>query len=180
MSLAKASTRTRIAALAVAALVFAVDQWVKGLMLGPLALREVRQIEILPFFNLTWTENYGVSLGMLTAQSVEMRYLLVALTSLIALVVFIWMMREKARLELFALALVLGGALGNIYDRFTRGFVVDYADLHFGEFRPFLIFNIADAAITIGVLIILARSLLSREKPKPAAPDDAAGTAPES
>ncbi|MBW8753908.1 MAG: signal peptidase II [Sphingomonadales bacterium] len=180
MSLGKASTRTRIAALVVAALVFVADQGVKGLMIGPLALREVRQIEILPFFNLTWTENLGVSLGMLTAQSVEMRYLLVALTSLIALVVFIWMMREKTRLELFALALVLGGALGNIYDRFSRGFVVDYADLHFGEFRPFLIFNIADAAITIGVLIILARSLLSREKPKPAGADNAADTAPES
>ena len=62
--------------------------------------------------------------------------------------------------------LVLGGALGNIRDRMTQGFVIDYADLHFGEFRPFLIFNVADAAITIGVVIILARTLLSREKPE--------------
>ncbi|MET0587096.1 MAG: signal peptidase II, partial [Novosphingobium sp.] len=53
---------------------------------------------------------------------------------------------------------------GNIRDRYAFGFVIDYADLHFGSFRPFLIFNIADAAITIGVLIILARSFLSREK----------------
>jgi signal peptidase II len=171
--------RRRIAALVVAALVFGVDQLVKGLMLGRLALPDVRQIEILPFFNLTWTENYGVSLGMLTAQSPEMRYLLVALTSVIALVVFVWMMREKHKVDLFALALVLGGALGNIRDRFYRGYVIDYADLHFGNFRPFLIFNIADAAITIGVVIILARSLFSREKPKPAA-QDAADAAPES
>ena len=161
--------RRRIAALVVAALVFGLDQAVKSLILGPLRLPDVRQIEILPFFNLTWTENYGVSLGMLTAQSPEMRYLLVALTSLIALVVFVWMMREKHKLDLFALALVLGGALGNIRDRFWRGYVIDYADLHFGNFRPFLIFNIADAALTIGVVIILARSLFSREKPKPAA-----------
>jgi signal peptidase II len=159
----------RIAALIAAALVFAIDQGVKALMLGPLQLPDVRQIELLPFFNLTWTENYGVSLGMLTAQSPEMRYLLVALTSLIALVVFVWMMREKHKLDLFALALVLGGALGNIRDRFHHGYVIDFADLHFGDFRPFLIFNIADAAITIGVVIILARSLFSREKPKPAA-----------
>jgi signal peptidase II len=109
-----------------------------------------------------------------------MRYLLVGLTSAIALVVFVWMMREKKTVDLFALALVLGGALGNIRDRATRGFVVDYADLHFGDFRPFLIFNVADAAITIGVLIILARSLLSREKPKAAAPQNTADTAPES
>jgi signal peptidase II len=60
--------------------------------------------------------------------------------------------------------MVLGGALGNIFDRVAYGYVVDYADLHFGEFRPFLIFNLADAAITIGVLLILARSFLSREK----------------
>jgi signal peptidase II len=60
---------------------------------------------------------------------------------------------------------VLGGALGNIRDRARMGYVLDYADLHFGAFRPFLIFNVADACITIGVLIILARSLFMREKP---------------
>jgi signal peptidase II len=159
--------RRRVIALIVAALVFGVDQWVKMLMLGQFALPDVGQIYLLPFFNLTWTENYGVSLGMLTAQSVEMRYLLVALTSLISLVVLVWMMREKTWPELLGLAFVLGGALGNIRDRFTRGYVIDYADFHIDGFRPFLIFNIADAAITIGVLIILARSLFSREKPKP-------------
>jgi signal peptidase II len=75
------------------------------------------------------------------------------------------MMREKVLADIIGLAMVLGGALGNIFDRTSRGFVIDYADLHFGDFRPFLIFNFADAAITIGVLILLARSLLSREKP---------------
>jgi signal peptidase II len=154
----------RIAGLVVAALVFALDQWVKWLMRSPLDLQNVQTIKILPFFNLHWTENYGVSLGMLTADSLEMRWMLIALTAAIAAGVFIWMMREKAWPEIMALALVLGGAAGNIRDRYTFGFVIDYADLHFGNFRPFLIFNIADAAITIGVLIILARSFLSREK----------------
>jgi signal peptidase II len=184
--------RRRIAALVLAALVYGIDQWVKAQVAGPwgvlaasqnagrMGIRDEGVSVGLSFFKLTWTENYGVSLGMLTAQSVEMRYLLVAVTSLIALVVFIWMMREKARLDLGALALVLGGALGNIHDRAKRGYVVDYADFHIGEWRPFLIFNIADAAITIGVLIILARSLLSREKPKPADPDNSADTAAES
>jgi signal peptidase II len=78
------------------------------------------------------------------------------------------MLRERRLGDLLGLALVLGGAMGNIYDRFTRGYVIDYADLHFGEWRPFLIFNIADAAITFGVLILLARSLLSGEKPREA------------
>ena len=56
------------------------------------------------------------------------------------------------------------GALGNIVDRTRFGYVLDYADLHIGNFRPFLVFNVADAAITIGVLIVLARSLFMREK----------------
>lgn len=169
------TARPRAVGLALAAVIFAVDQWVKWLMVSPLRLQQVGQIEVLPIFNFTWTENYGVSLGLLTADSNEMRWLLVAITSAIALVVFIWMLREKHFADIFSLSLVLGGALGNIRDRVTRGYVIDYADLHFGDFRPFLIFNIADAAITIGVLIILARSLFSREKP-----EAKADTAPES
>lgn len=168
--------RRRIIGLLIAALIFAVDQWVKYQVVWTLKLREVRMIEILPIFRLTWTENYGISLGFLTASSNEARWLLVAFTGAIALGVFIWMLREKAFPDIVALSLVLGGALGNIRDRATGGFVIDYADLHFGEFRPFLVFNIADAAITVGVLIILARSLFSREKPE----TSAAQTAPES
>ena len=127
-----------------------------------LALSSV--IDLLPIFDLRWTENRGVSLGLLTADSMEMRWALVVLTALIAAMVFIWMLREQLLGDIIALAMVLGGALGNIRDRVNHGFVIDYADLHFGEFRPFLIFNLADAAITIGVLIILARSFLSRDQ----------------
>src|SRR5690606_25857953 len=134
---------------------------------GPLRLHERGHIDLLPFFDLTWTENYGVSLGMLTATSAEMRWALVILTAGIALVVLVWMMRERVLTDILALALVLGGALGNIRDRSVYGYVIDYADFHIGSFRPFLIFNIADAAITIRVLIILARSLFMREKRNP-------------
>ena len=155
--------RPQILGLAFAGAVFALDQLVKWLMLGPLMLREVGVIEILPFFDLRWTENYGVSLGLFTAESETGRWILVAVTAAIAVTVLVWLLRERARADIAALALVLGGALGNIADRVRFGHVVDYADLHFGTFRPFLIFNIADAAITIGVLIILA-TLLSREK----------------
>lgn len=157
--------RNRLIGLVLAGVIFVIDQWIKVQMVDVLKLPQVGSIEIVSFFNLTYAENYGISLGMLTATSMEMRWLLIALTSGIALVVFVWMLREKLLGEIVALGLVLGGALGNILDRMNNGFVVDYADLHFGEFRPFLIFNLADAAISIGVLIILARSFLSREKP---------------
>ncbi|OYW47765.1 MAG: signal peptidase II [Novosphingobium sp. 12-62-10] len=155
----------RVQGFALALLVFTIDQTVKWLMVKPLKLQEIGSIDLLPFFALRWTENYGVSLGMFTATSNEMRLGLIAVTSAIALGVAVWMLREKTRADVLGLALVLGGALGNIWDRMTFGYVIDYADLHIGEWRPFLIFNIADAAITIGVLILLARSLLSREKP---------------
>lgn len=164
-------TRPRLIGLLLAVAVFLLDQWVKWLMLGPLALRDVRVIELVPVFRLAWTENYGVSLGMLTATSMETRWLLVALTGAIALVVLVWLLREKLLGDILPLGLVLGGALGNIRDRVLYGHVIDYADLHFGDFRPFLVFNLADAAITIGVLIILARSFLSREKPGDATSD---------
>ncbi|MCB2051602.1 MAG: signal peptidase II [Novosphingobium sp.] len=157
-------TRNRVAGLAIAAVVFAIDQFVKWLVVEPLQLREREVIDLLPFFDLRWTQNFGVSLGMFTADSMEMRWILVAVTALIATVVFVWMLRERAMGDIAALALILGGAAGNIRDRFNLGYVIDYADLHIGSFRPFLIFNVADAAITIGVVIILARSLFVREK----------------
>jgi signal peptidase II len=162
--------RHRLTGYLLAAAIFAIDQFVKWYVMFELKLRNRgQQLELLPFFDLTRENNYGVSLGLLSSRSMEMSFLLIILTGTIALFVAIWMLREKAIGDIAALALVLGGALGNIRDRWTYGYVIDYADLHIGTFRPFLIFNVADAAITIGVLIILARSLLSREKPKAAA-----------
>lgn len=157
-------TRNRLIGLALAAIVAIVDQAVKMYVIGPLALRQVKRIDLLPFFDLTYTENRGVSLGMFQASNMETRWALVALTAGIALVVLVWMMRERKLADIAGLSLILGGALGNIRDRYDLGYVIDYADFHIGTFRPFLIFNIADAAITIGVLIILARSLLVRDK----------------
>jgi signal peptidase II len=165
-------TPNRLIGLALAAFIAAVDQLSKWYVTGPLDLRRVGYIDLLPFFDLTYTENRGISLGMLQASNMEMRWLLVLMTLGIALVVLVWLMREKRLGDILGLALILGGAIGNIYDRYTLGYVVDFADFHIGGFRPFLIFNIADAAITIGVVIILARSLLVSDK------DDANGAAP--
>ncbi|HEX5645006.1 MAG TPA: signal peptidase II [Erythrobacter sp.] len=157
-------TRSRIIGLALAAVIFAADQFVKWLVIGPLQLRQRYVIDLLPFFDLRYTENRGVSLGMFEATSAEMRWILVGVTALIALVVAVWLMREKLLGDILGLGLILGGALGNIVDRTKFGYVIDYADFHIGEFRPFLIFNVADAAITIGVVIILARSFFVGEK----------------
>jgi signal peptidase II len=154
----------RLQGIMLASFLFIADQAVKYIMLGPLALQSRRQITILPFFDFTYAENRGVSMGFLEAGSELERWLLVGLTAAIAIIVAIWMWREKLRGDVLALAMVLGGALGNIVDRVRYGFVVDYADLHFGSFRPFWIFNLADACISIGVVILLARAFLIRER----------------
>ena len=156
--------RNRLFGLLLAATIFVADQAVKAWVIGPLALRQVRNIEVLPFFDLTYVENRGISLGLFSATSMEMRWILVAVTALIAIVVVAWMLRERLLGDILGLALILGGALGNIVDRYQLGYVIDYADLHIGEFRPFLVYNIADACITVGVVIILVRSLFFAEK----------------
>ena len=159
--------RSRGFGFAIALAIFVADQLTKAIVAGPLQLQVVRQIKILPIFDLTWTENYGISLGLLNASSETGRWLQVALTSPIAIGVAYWIGREKARWDKAALGMILGGALGNILDRTRHGYVVDFADLHFGGFRPFLVFNVGDAAISIGVVILLVRAFLVRnEQPK--------------
>lgn len=157
--------RNRSVAFVIAFLVFVFDQATKWVVTYPLNLAEQpdRTIRLTSFFNLHWVENTGVSLGLLSAGSALGRWLLVAMTAAIALFVAVWMWREPRRDDSAALALILGGALGNIVDRVRYGYVVDFADLHFGTWRPFLVFNVGDAAITIGVLLLLVRALLMRD-----------------
>ncbi|WP_294174228.1 signal peptidase II [uncultured Sphingomonas sp.] len=158
---ARISPRT---GLLVAALIFVADQLSKWLVAGPLGLTEIgRSIEVVPFFDLTRVHNHGISLGLLTAASATQRWLLVAFTAAIAALVTYWLFREPKRGDQIALGMVLGGALGNILDRARLGYVFDFADLHFGEFRPFLVFNVADAAISIGVAILILRALLIKD-----------------
>lgn len=184
-------THPRLIGLAIAALVFLADQAMKWLVTAKLGVDSLGEsLELLPVFNFTYAENTGVSLNLFAAESAFGRWALVALTGAVAIGVLVWMLRESRMRDIAALALVLGGALGNILDRVRFGHVVDYADLHLEQYlpflkfdllgrpfdltRPFLIFNVADAAITIGILIILARSFLSREKG-----DNKSATAPE-
>jgi signal peptidase II len=150
---------------AVALFVFILDQLAKWVVTGPLGLNQIGdQLTILPIFNFTFTQNEGISLGLLNATNPVGRWMLVGLTSAIAIGVAVWIGREKNRVDQVALGMVLGGALGNILDRVRFGYVVDFADLHFGEWRPFLIFNVGDAAISIAVVILLLRAFLTRKE----------------
>jgi signal peptidase II len=158
--------RKSVLGFSVAAIVFILEQITKWLVLGPLDLRNTQSIEVLPIFRLNYTENHGISLGLFQASSDAMRWVLVLITAAIAVGVAWWIGREEKRWDQIALGMVLGGALGNILDRVRHGYVVDFADLHFGDFRPFFIFNVADAAISIGVAILLLRAFLVKDRPK--------------
>ncbi|HEX4761953.1 MAG TPA: signal peptidase II [Sphingomicrobium sp.] len=166
--------RARSLGFAVALVIFALDQLTKWIVTGPLGIDQLGdQLMLLPIFNLTYTENNGISLGLLNATNPVGRWMLVALTSGIALGVAWWIGKEKNRLDQAALGMVLGGALGNILDRVRFGYVIDFADLHFGDFRPFLVFNVGDAAISIGVVILLLRAFLTRkERPEGSGPEE--------
>jgi len=157
----------RLTGYAVALLILIVDQASKWFIMGPMELPRRMLVTLTPFFDLRWVENYGVSMGFLVAGSNAERWMLVGMTGLIAAAIVVWIWREKARIDIYALGLVLGGAIGNIADRSRLGYVADFLDLHIGDWHPFLVFNVADAAITMGVLLLVARALLVREPKAP-------------
>jgi len=151
----------------VAILVFAIDQFSKWYVTGPLALPQRDSFEILPIFRLIWVGNHGVSMGKLVANGDAQRWALTLFTAGIAAFVAVWMTREKRQIDRIALGLVLGGALGNILDRVRLGYVTDFLNLHFGAWSPFLVFNIADAAISIGVAFLVLRAIFTRDTAAP-------------
>jgi signal peptidase II len=106
--------RSRAFGFSIAIVILILDQLAKWIVSGPLHLQEVGQIYLLPFFNLTWTENNGISLGLLNAETETGRWMLVALTTAIAIGVAVWIGKEKHRWDQAALGLILGGALGTI------------------------------------------------------------------
>ncbi len=154
------------AGFAAAIALFLADQLSKWAVTKPLGIDSLGDARtITSFFDLRFVPNIGISLGLLPADGHLTRWALVLLTGAISVGVAVWMTREKNPADQIALGFVLGGAVGNILDRIRLGYVVDFADLHIGEWRPFLVFNVADAAITVGVLVLLVRALLVREKP---------------
>lgn len=151
-------------ALLLAAMIAIVDQISKWWITGPLDLPSRGQIDFLPIFRFQWVTNPCVSGGFLCATTPQGVWLLIALTSAIAVGVAIWLYRETNAVDMLALGAILGGALGNIADRFRFGAVVDFLNLHFGDWSPFLVFNAADAAITLGVVTLLARAFFGGAK----------------
>ena len=147
--------------LALAGIVIVADFLSKAWVLAAFAPRE--SVEVLPFFNLVLVFNAGAAFSFLAGAGGWQKWFFVVL----ALAISAWivaMLRRHAedRLQSFALALVLGGALGNVIDRLRFGAVVDFLDFHVAGWH-WPAFNVADSAITVGVLLLVLHSFIHKE-----------------
>ncbi|MFP4396355.1 MAG: signal peptidase II [Anaerolineales bacterium] len=109
-----------------------------------------------PVLSFTYVKNTGASFGMFPNMNVAFAVLSVIVLVLMA--VFQFTIPPQVWIVHVALALVMGGALGNLIDRFTRGYVVDFLDVNFWPFATWPVFNVADSAIVVGVAILLIDS----------------------
>ena len=151
--------RAFVFGLVVIAVVFAVDQWTKQLAIDGLS-NPHRVIEVTPFMNFLLAWNSGVSFGLFQGQA---PWVMIAATAAITIGFLIWMWRTRDRLLGIALALVIGGSVGNLVDRLRHGAVTDFIDMHVAGYH-WPVFNIADSAITIGAVLLLIDSLFGGKK----------------
>ncbi len=145
--------------LVLALLVAVLDQigkwWILGYVMNPPTV-----IPVTPFFNLVLVWNRGVSFGILNQESTWIPWLLSAVAAAICAALLVWLRRAEGRWLAAALGLIIGGALGNLVDRLRFGAVVDFLDVHAGGYH-WPAFNVADAAITVGVGILLIDALIA-------------------
>ncbi|HEX7438498.1 MAG TPA: signal peptidase II [Caldimonas sp.] len=144
--------------LGIALIVILVDQFAKTLILGTFELNDSHTVT--SFFNVVRVHNTGAAFSFLAGATGWQRWFFVGLGS-VAAVFIVWMLRSHGGQRLFcwALALILGGALGNVLDRLMHGYVVDFIQVHYrGSYFPS--FNVADSAITIGAAFLILDKLL--------------------
>ena len=143
-------------------IVFILDQILKKLVeLNILSL--MRGIEVSSFLNLVYVTNRGVSFGFLA--NLNISFYLGIFSILVSIVIIMWIVKSKKNTEMLALSLILGGALGNGYDRILNSYVVDFIDIHIGQYH-WPAFNLADTAITIGAVIYILDNFKNHKKLK--------------
>jgi signal peptidase II len=133
-----------------------VDQVVKAIIRSNFDLHE--SVDVIPgFFSLTRVHNYGAAFGFMGAADFPFRTVILSLLAAAALAMLAWYgatLPAEQRLARFGLALIVGGAAGNLIDRVSAGYVVDFVDVYWRGWH-FWAFNVADAAITVGVSLII-------------------------
>lgn len=151
-----AATRWLRPELLLSGVVVALDQVAKALVRASFELHD--SVEVIPgFFNLTRVHNYGAAFGLLGSADFPFKTALLSVVAggaLVALATYASRLPEDQRLARGGLALIVGGAAGNLIDRIGAGYVVDFVDVYWGAWH-FWAFNVADAAITVGVAFMI-------------------------
>jgi signal peptidase II len=146
--------------LIISAIVIGLDQVTKWLMVSWLALYET--VAIMPYFNLTMAHNHGAAFSFLAQAGGWQRWFFIVLAIVISTVLLVWLskLKPEAKLEAVSLSLILGGAIGNVIDRIYYGYVIDFLDVYIGN-SHWPAFNVADAAICIGAVLLIIDSFKS-------------------
>jgi signal peptidase II len=151
-----------------AVLIVIADQLTKFWIYQMLVVEGPRAIEIASFFNLVTVWNYGVSFGMFSGSALG-AWIFIAIASAISIALAVWLLRTDNRLITASLGLILGGALGNVVDRIRFGAVFDFLDFHVAGWH-WPAFNVADAAIVVGVAVLFMDSLFGEGREGKKAP----------
>jgi len=146
---------------ALALVVIVLDQYTKGL--ASTGLEYARPVQVFPWFNLTLQHNTGAAFSFLNDAGGWQRYFftVVAIGISAALVVWLYVMPRGQWLLALSLGLILGGALGNVWDRMALGYVVDFISVHYQQ-HYFPAFNLADSAISVGAACMLFDSFFGK------------------
>ncbi len=141
--------------------------WLNGQNGSQVHLNYADPVPVLPFLNWTLLHNYGAAFSFLSDAGGWQRYFFTSLAGLVSILFVFWLLRMPKKMVVLpvAIALILGGALGNLIDRITLGYVVDFIHVYYQNHFP--AFNIADSAITLGTILLLIDTFfLEKQRPK--------------
>ena len=139
------------------------DQWTKWIATEHLIYGQ--QNPVLPFLNWTLLHNYGAAFSFLSDAGGWQRYFFTGLAGVVSIIFLFWLMRMPKKMMILpaAIALILGGAVGNLIDRVSLGYVVDFIHFYYNN-SHFPAFNIADSAITLGTILLLIDTFFLEKK----------------
>ncbi len=147
-----------------ALLVFVADIVIKFVVMTNMDYGWANRIEVVPCFNLLYVHNYGAAFSFLSNQSGWQRWMFTAIAVGVVFMLIYWMRKQPAsdKWNNSAYAMIIGGAIGNVFDRIVHGFVVDYLDFYWGD-KHFAAFNLADSAICIGAAMLILDSFRNKK-----------------
>ncbi|MDA9557509.1 signal peptidase II [Vibrio sp.] len=159
MSNSVAIKETGLRWLWLAVVVFLFDIGSKFLVINTMEYGPANRIDILPFFSLNYVHNYGAAFSFLSDQGGWQRWFFATIAVVVTALLCSWMKKLPAteKWNNIAYTMIIGGALGNVFDRIVHGYVIDFLDVHLG-FYDWPVFNIADVAICIGAIMIVLES----------------------